>query len=189
MYRTELKHMMAAAKSGGVRAAMATDYRGTVTHNYGFTDYTALVKPQVGARSKSLDERLAESVKRMAARLEVMGEIGEAAIVKHEDPTFERWMMIHPSIESGWRLTTFASDGFYGHMSFGDKVGAMCAAARDGFYLRDDGALSRMQHTPQFVRGGCLLDLIGQVNTGKISTFEAAAKLVEYDERMNRMAA
>lgn len=189
MNRTELKHMRAAAKSGGVRAAMATDYRGTVTHNYGFTDYTALCKPKVAARSKSLDERLAESVKRMAARLEVMGEIGEAAIVKHEDPAFERWMMIHPSIEGGWRLTTFASDGLYGHMSFGDKTEAMCEAARSGFYVRDDDALSRMQHTPQFVRGGFVLDLLDQVNAGKVDAFEAAAKLVEYDERMNRMAA
>lgn len=189
MYITELKHMITAAKSGGARAAMATDYRGTVTHNYGFTDYTTLVKPKCGDRAKALDQLLAESDKQMAARLDVMGEVGDAAIVKHENPAFERWMMIHPSNEGGWRLTTFASDGFYGHMSFGDKAEAMREAARNGYYTPDHGALSRLQHTPEFVRGTYLLDLIERVNAGKVTTFEAGAMLNEYDDRMNRMAA
>ncbi|PKO59659.1 MAG: hypothetical protein CVU23_13975 [Betaproteobacteria bacterium HGW-Betaproteobacteria-17] len=139
----------------------------------------------------TLEQRLAESQKRTLARLRAMGDIGEGAIVKHEDPTREQWQMIHPGVEraGGWRLTTFDLKGFSGHMCFAGKDEAMSEAARNGFYIRDDEALGRLQHTPAFIRGNYVLGLLEQINGGKITSFDAAAMLNEYDERMNRMAA
>lgn len=134
----------------------------------------------------TLEQRLAESQKRTLARLRAMGDIGEGAIVKHENPTREQWQMVHPDAghTGSWRLTTFDLKGFSGHMCFAGKDEAMHEAARNGFYIRDDGALDRLQHTPAFIRGNYVLELLEQINGGKMAALDAAGALNEYDSRM-----
>lgn len=133
----------------------------------------------------SIEDLILQAESRLAAKLEMMGEVGEAAIVRHENPAFPRWMMVHRSTlqDGGWRLTTFLEDGFWGHMEFASKGEAVREAARSGFYLRDDDALSRLQDTPAFVRGCYKNDLVVQMNAGEINAFDAAAKLNAFDAR------
>mgnify|MGYP000616136632 CR=1 FL=1 len=139
---------------------------------------------------KTLEQRLAESQERTRARLRVMGDIGRGAIVKHEDPIREQWYMIHPNVEraGNWRLTSFDLKGFSGHMCFASKDEAMREAANNGFYIRDDAALGRLQHTTEFTRGNYVLELLEQINSGKLTAIDAAAMLNKHDSRMNRMA-
>lgn len=139
---------------------------------------------------KTLEQRLAASQERTRARLRVMGDIGEGAIVKHEDPIRERWYMIHPDVEhaGNWRLTAFDLKGFSGHMCFAGKGEAMREAANNGFYIRDDAVLGRLQHTPEFARGNYVLDLLEQINSGKLTHIDAAAMLNEHDSSMNHIA-
>ncbi len=135
-------------------------------------------------RTESLEEYLAESQKRVASRIAAIGEVADAAIVKHHER--DQWHMILPDVDGAgmWRLQTFDQKGFIGHSLFNGKDEAIRDAARSGYYVRDDGALDRLQRTPAFIRGSYALDLLGKVNTGALSAFDAHALLMDYDNRL-----
>lgn len=133
---------------------------------------------------ETLEQRLAESEKRIALRIASIGVIGDAAIVKHHER--DQWQMILPDIDGGgrWRIQVFDLKGFSGHMLFGGKEAAVRDASRNGYFIRDDDALDRLQDTPAFIRGNFATDLLAKVNAGVLSVFEASARLVDYDSRL-----
>lgn len=136
---------------------------------------------------KTLEQRLAESEKRIAMRIATIGVVEEAAILKHHER--DQWQMILPDIGGvgKWRIQVFDPKGFSGHMLFNSKDETVRDAARNGYYLRDDSALDRLQGAPEFIRGNYVLELLAEVNAGKITPFDAALMLNTYDD--HRLAA
>lgn len=110
--------------------------------------------------------------------VEAIGEVDQVAIVRHE--TSDQWLMILPDVsgEGRWRLQSFDPKGFSGHMVFGSKAEAIRFAATQRHTVRDDGALDRLQDTPEFQIGLYAADQLMQFNRGFIS-FDAYCKNVK----------
>lgn len=126
---------------------------------------------------------LAEQREAKRRTLEAIGEVLDAAVLKHASGA-DRWQMVLPDVAGNgrWRTQSFDLNGFSGHMVFDDKAGALDSAVGLGFTSRDDSALDRVQNLPSFQRGLFAADLLMQVNAGQLQYEEADRKLAQYDE-------
>lgn len=125
-----------------------------------------------------MEERAAER-QRM---LSMMGDLQNGAIFRSARRD-DAWCMVIPDLdgEGQWRLQYFDRRGFSGHSVYPDQDKARYEAVMEGFYLRDDEALDRLQETHEFKRGNFATDLIGKINTGEIAFAELNQRLAEYD--------
>lgn len=132
---------------------------------------------------------LAKARREQADAVKLIGEVTDFAIVKHQQQ--DRWFMILPDVSGHgrWRLQSFDLKGFSGHMTFSCKVQAIHEAASLRFTVRDDGALERLQDTPEFRIGLYAIEQLALHNRGEI-TFEAYCLNVRAftDETFGRMA-
>jgi len=112
---------------------------------------------------------LAKVRSEQAEAVKLIGEIGDFAIVKHHQD--DQWFMILPDVSGNgrWRLQSFDQRGFSGHMVFSCKVQAIHEAASLRFTVRDDGALERLQDTPEFQIGLFAVEQLALHNRGAIS--------------------
>lgn len=104
-----------------------------------------------------------------AEAVKLIGEVIEFAIVKHHQE--DQWFMILPDVSGHgrWRLQSFDLRGFSGHMLFSCKVQAIHEAASLRYTVRDDGALERLQNTPDFQIGLFAVEQLALHNRGAIS--------------------
>lgn len=124
-------------------------------------------------------EGMLERIKyRTDKAIEAIGHVDHVAIVRHECD--DQWLMILPDVsgEGRWRLQSFDRKGFCGHMVFGSKFEAIRLAAQQRHTVRDDGALDRLQDTPEFQIGLYAAEQLMLHNRGQIS-FEAYCKNVK----------
>jgi hypothetical protein len=114
--------------------------------------------------------------------IKAIGAVDDCAIVRHEGG--QRWMMIlrDASSPGNWRTQSFDAVGFSGHMTFATKALAIEAAAQAKYTVRDDGALDRLQDTPEFQRGLFVTDVTRLWNLGEITFEEAQQRVAAYDE-------
>ena len=128
-------------------------------------------------RTPSFEKYLAKLHQEAADRIAKIGPVEDIAIVKHETDT--RWQMILADVSGGtvWRTQTFDLNGFSGHSLFKDKAEAINDAAQSRYTLRDDGALDRIQDTPEFQIGLYAAEQIRLVNMRQLA-------FAEYDKRM-----
>lgn len=126
---------------------------------------------------------LAEQRDAKRRALEAIGEVVDAAVLKHKSGA-DRWQMVLPDLsgDGRWRTQSFDLNGFSGHMVFKDKASALDSAVGLGFITRDDAALDRIQDLPSFQRGLFAADLLMQVNAGQLRYDEADRRLAQYDE-------
>lgn len=117
-----------------------------------------------------------------AARMDALGPVGDIAIGK--SASAEQWKLALPDVDGGgrWRLQSFDLDGFSGHEIYRDKDEALEAMVRH-HYLRDDGALDRLQDTPRFQRGLFAADLMRKHNSGEITYSAVIEQLEAYAQR------
>jgi hypothetical protein len=135
----------------------------------------------------NLLERLAQIEEEREKRLQsMMGDLQDGAIFRsgRRDDAF---VMILPDLdgENRWRLQYFDSRGFSGHSLHPDQEAARRASAIAGYYIRDDGALDRIQNTPAFLRGNFVTDLIDKINAGTMGFAELEPRMAEYDRTHN----
>jgi GNAT superfamily N-acetyltransferase len=130
-----------------------------------------------------LEKILADHRAAMKRSIESIGDIGDCAIVRDKGAR-DRWQMILPDVSGAgkWRTQAFDLKGFSGHRVHPDRETAIYEAASEGFTVRDDTALDRIQNSPQFQRGLYLTDLVQQINSGLISHREGDRLLAAYDE-------
>ncbi len=129
---------------------------------------------------ESFENHLKKIRKESAGRIAKIGHVGDIAIVKHESDS--RWQMILPDVSGGlfWRTQSFDLNGFSGHCVFKDKATAIQDAANARFTERDDGALDRIQDTPEFQLGLYATEQIQLLNFGEISYTTYVNRLSEY---------
>ena len=101
---------------------------------------------------------------REKAERAAVGDITDGVVLRHEEG--RRFVMVLPDVDGGgkWRIQRFDAQGFSGHMVFKDQEEALEAALGEGFKTRDDGAMDRMQDTPEWERGMFAADMIQKVN-------------------------
>ncbi|ABM97109.1 hypothetical protein [Methylibium petroleiphilum] len=129
----------------------------------------------------SLDDLLAEFRRKRAERTASIGDVSNGAILTCESG--QRWVFLLPDMtEPGkWRMQRFDERGFSGHSIFNTQDELVSAAADDGFFRHDPGALDRLQGTSLFQRGNFLTDLVQRINARELSHAEADRLLAEYD--------
>jgi len=112
---------------------------------------------------------LAKVRREQAEAVTLIGDVTDLAIVKHHQQ--DQWFMILPDVSGHgrWRLQSFDLSGFSGHMVFSCKVQAIHEAASLRFTVRDDGALERLQDTPDFQIGLFAVEQLALHNRGAIS--------------------
>lgn len=135
------------------------------------------------ARSPAFQQMLAEKRAAKQRAIEAIGKIEDCAIVRHSSGDNTWRMILRDASEPGkWRTQSFDLKGFSGHMVFDSKEDAIDSAASQGYTIRDDSALDRIQDTPSFQRGLYVTDLIARVNTKAITYQEADRLLAQYDQ-------
>lgn len=135
------------------------------------------------ANNPAFRQMLADQRAAKQRAIEAVGEVQDCAIVRHSSRDHQWQMILRDASEQGkWRTQSFDLKGFSGHMVYDTKQAAIEAAATQGFTLRDDAALDRIQDSPSFQRGLYVTDLIGRVNSGRMKYAEADALLAKYDE-------
>lgn len=145
------------------------------------------------AGSKSSQETMAKLMSmygsKIAEAIERIGKFEEVAIIKHE--ASNRWIMILPDIsgEGRWRLQHFDLGGFMGHQVFDTKREAIREAANSiRFPVRDDGALDRIQNTPDFLIGNYRTEQLHRLNRGLIGYSEFKASVADYGRSLQQTA-
>src|ERR1035437_5756076 len=120
-----------------------------------------------------------------AAKIAAIGDVGDIAIVKHDQD--DRWKMIlRDASEPGkWRTQTFDKHGFSGHHGCNTKDEAIADAASGWFILRDDAALDRLQDTAEFQLGLYAAELIQRMNVGEINYAQMNQMLIERQAQDN----
>lgn len=126
---------------------------------------------------------------RKKAERAAVGDITDGVVLRHEEG--RRFVMVLPDVDGGgkWRIQRFDAQGFSGHMVFKDQEEALEAALGEGFKTRDDGAMDRMQDTPEWERGMFAADLIQKVNGKVITRDEGDRLLAEFDAKKATTAA
>lgn len=124
---------------------------------------------------------IARLQERTARRVAALGDITAGAIVRQQSG--ERWAFLLPDMtEPGrWRMQYFDAHGFSGHGIYDTPEQLAGAAFAEGFRMRDDGALDRVQALASFQRGNYAADLIRLVNLGQIQFADVNKLLTEYD--------
>lgn len=130
---------------------------------------------------ETLEQLRAEFDRRRSERTASIGDVSNGAILASESGS--RWVFLLPDMtEQGkWRMQRFDERGFSGHGIYNTHDELVLAAANDGFFRHDPGALDRLQDTPLFQRGNFLTDLVQRVNARELSHAEADRLLAEYD--------
>lgn len=173
------------SKSEGLGRLVITTSKEIKVPGYSQFSISALGSSTVHPYLKKIIAESRLTCKRARASI---GDIGDCAIVRHEDGG-DRWMMIlQDGTELGkWRTQSFDNRGFSGHMSFDSMDLAIEDAVKSHYSVRDDEALDRIQDSPEFQRGLYTTDLIGRVNSGKVSHLEADRLLEVYDESLKAL--
>lgn len=112
---------------------------------------------------------LAKARQRLADAVAAIGEVKDFAIVKHRER--DSWLAVLPDVSGlgRWRLQSFDTKGFSGHMIFSSKTEAIVEAASQHCTVRDDGALDRLQDTVEFKIGLFAIEQLMLLNRGEIS--------------------
>lgn len=95
------------------------------------------------------------------------------------------YVLLVPDVSGGevWRIQRFDANGFSSHALYSDKERAIEAAISEGFTLRDDTALDRLQQTARWDRGCFVVDLVRQFNSHQITRQQLDQMLADYDDR------
>lgn len=130
---------------------------------------------------ESLQQLLVAIERQRAERTAAIGDVSSGACLMCESGS--RWVFLLPDMtEPGkWRMQRFDERGFSGHSIFNTQEELVSAAAAEGFFRHDPGALDRLQGTALFQRGNFLTDLVQRVNAREISHAEADRLLAEHD--------
>ncbi len=114
--------------------------------------------------------------------IDSVGDISDGVVLRHRQS--ERWAFLLPdATESGrWRAQYFDSDGFSGHCTRDTEMEVIKEAVGQGFVIRDQCALDRIQNSKRFQRGNFVSNLLFQLSTGKITRESGESRLKEYDE-------
>lgn len=117
------------------------------------------------------------------SRVSIIGDVGMGCIVKSSDR--ESWMLIVEDVsgEGRWRTQGFDLNGFFGHSVYKDKAAAIENAAQQGYFLRDDDALDRIQATHRFQTGMYALEQLSLLNCGAISMDAYLSNVRAFRER------
>jgi len=136
------------------------------------------------ARHRPFQSMLAEHRTAIRRAIHAIGNVAEAAIVKHR--TDEKWLMIlrDASDVGKWRVQRISPQGIGGHTTVGTKDRAIEYAISSGYITRDDGALDRLQPTRAFQRGLLATDLHDQLGRSQLTLAQVNAKLADFD-RLN----
>lgn len=142
---------------------------------------------QQGAQSshETMAKLMAMYGNKVAQAIADIGEFEEVAIIKHR--ASNRWIMILPDLsgEGRWRLQHFDLGGFMGHEVFASKSEAIREAANSIRYpVRDDGALDRIQDTPDFLIGNFRTEQRHNLNRGCIDYQEFKRRVAEYSRSL-----
>ena len=113
--------------------------------------------------------------------IDSVGDISDGVVLRHRKS--ERWAFLLPdATESGrWRAQYFDTDGFFGHSTRDTEMEIIEEAVGQGFVVRDQSALERLQDTKRFQRGNFVSNLLFQMSTGKITQETGDTRLKEYD--------
>lgn len=192
---SSVRHAVASVVGGQALAAMEASGRLVVTTT---DQLPAGAVAQHGRNSVAAVSRmvkdpgfaalLARARKIRQQAIDEIGDVIDCATVKSTGR--DAWQMIlrDASSPGKWRVQSFDSRGFFGHMTFDSKEAAIESAAVSGFTLRDDGALDRLFDTAQFQRGLFSADLIRKINIGELTFEQANALLAQYDEIQSALA-
>ena len=134
--------------------------------------------------NKSVEQWMAEVDAKAAERerkLSMMGDLNDGAIFR--SAIRDAWCMVLPDVDGGgcWRLQYFDCRGFSGHRVFANQKIACREMLMEGYKVRDDDALERVQCTHAFKRGNFATELITKVNLQEITMTEMHQHLLNYD--------
>ncbi|PEH40458.1 hypothetical protein CRM94_17240 [Burkholderia gladioli] len=106
---------------------------------------------------------------------------GQPIGIECRSPKREQWAFIAPNIQtmSPFRVQVFDADGFISHHGFDSLELAAEDMINSGYRVIDEGALHRMSATDRWATGIARLDIMQQVNDGRITWARAAELLNE----------